>query len=631
MKNIVIGYIVSLLLFLGSCTKFIDIVPDNVPVIDQAFNLRVMAQRYLANCYNRLPSAANLGGDRLLIADEFWLNSPSNYGSGTYPGWYIAMGQQNVNNPLLNYWEGNYWQAINDCNVFIARIFEVPDMTMDEKQTWAAEAKVLKAYYHFLLLRAYGPIIIRDNNFDVYDVPSEMHEPRRPVDECFAYIVATIDDAMPNLMVTDLGGNVDIGHINQIIARAIKAQVLIETASPLFNGNTDMANFLDDGGRPLFNPTYDPTKWTIAAEACREAIALAAENGKRLHRWSRPASVTVQNPTAQFQMNARTAFSESDQNPEGIWYDTRNVASGTFQANFTPHGFNANSSLMTSRMGATRNMAEKFYSRNGVPIEQDKNYPYNNRYDVVAVPNSEAYRFDFQIGYNTARMHLDREPRFYGVLSFDGGRFFMQYDNNDANSVVTNYKIGGNTQLANTRVGQTMGYTVKKYTNYQNSYGANNVYNARLYAIPRIRLADLYLLYAEALNESQGPSPLVYAYVDSIRARAGLQGVVQSWANHSTQPNLPQTQEGLRQIIKRERTIELSFEGVRYWDLRRWKDAIEELNVVITGWDMGSDNVAGFYRTVPFFNRTFLTRDYFWPISINELRRNPRLKQNPGW
>src|SRR5690606_6599447 len=105
------------------------------------------------------------------------------------------------------------------------------------------------------------------------------------------------------------------------------------------------------------------------------------------------------------------------------------------------------------------------------------------------------------------------------------------------------------------------------------------------YPWPMMRLADLYLIYAEALNESSGPSEEVFLYLDKIRERAGLKGVKESWTNYSKNPTKPTSKEGLRDIIRRERNIEMCFEGSRFWDLRRWKLAAQELNKNITGWD----------------------------------------------
>lgn len=638
MKKILYLLMMPALFTIGACKKFLDVVPDNTPVIEQAFSLRVMGQRFLASCYNRLPSNSALGGDNFLIADEFWLNSTANFGVGSYAGWYIAQGQQNANAPLLNYWgsggNGAYWQAINDCNVMIERVQEIPDMDQSEKDMWAAEAKVLKAYYHYLLVRAYGPIIIRDKNLSVFGEQEAMQEPRVPVDQCFDYIVKTIDEAMPNLMPIEQNGNLDVGRINQIVAKAIKAKVLVEAASPLFNGNTDMASLKDDAGNPLFNQTFSEAKWTNAAAACKEAIDFAVASGKRLNIWTPAANLTIGATSTRFQMNYRTAYNESDGNPEALWYDTRSIADAGFQAAFTPRGFNTNTvsnGNITSFMGATLNMAEKFYSKNGVPIEEDITYPYANRNDLVTVPSTDEYRFNLQANYTTVRFHLDREHRFYGALSFDGGRYFMASELNDANALGTNYKQGGNVMQYNVINNQVTGYMVKKMVNYQNSYGASNAYAARPYAIPIIRLADLYLLYAEALNEAQGPGAEVFEYIDAVRARSGLAGVQSSWASFSNQPNKPGTKDGLRSIIKQERTIELAFEGKRFWDLRRWKDGVQELNKLITGWDVSQRTAAPFYRSRTLFNRIFTAKDYFWPISIDELRRNPKLKQNPGW
>lgn len=639
MKKIFKIGLAVVLFSLGSCNKFIDVVPDNVAVIDQAFNLRVMAQRYLATCYNRLPANNNIGGgENFLIADEFWLNSTSNFSTGGYPAWYIAMGQQNANAPLLNWWgtnsNGVYWQAINDCNVFIERIHSVPDMQDYEKQMWAAEAKVLKAYYHYLLLRSYGPIIIRDKNIPVFADPAEMHESRTSVDASFDYIIKTIDGAMQDLMPVEQNGNLDIGRITQLVAKTMKARILLEAASPLFNGNADMAALKDDGGNPLFNQTYQASKWALAAEACKEAIDDAHANGKRLQRWVAPANLTINAQSTRYQMNLRTAFNESDGNTEALWFDTRSTASASFQASFTPRGFNANTisnGNITSFMGATLNMAEKFYSKNGVPIEEDHSYPYAERYQLTTVPSTDEYRYNLQVGYQTIRFHLDREPRFYGTLSFDGGRYFMLSDVNDLNAANTNYKQGGNVSQYNVINNNATGYMVKKYVNFQNAYGTSNAYTARQYAIPIIRLADLYLMYAEALNEKQGPGSEVYAFVDSVRLRSGLNGVIASWGTYSSQANKPATKDGMRSIIKRERTIELAFEGKRFWDLRRWKDGVQELNELILGWDVTQRTAGPFYRPRALYNRIFTLKDYFWPISLNELRRNPKLKQNVGW
>jgi hypothetical protein len=138
-------------------------------------------------------------------------------------------------------------------------------------------------------------------------------------------------------------------------------------------------------------------------------------------------------------------------------------------------------------------------------------------------------------------------------------------------------------------------------------------------------------LYAEALNEADGPGPEVYKYIDTVRARAGIPSVEDAWTNYSRDPSKFKTQAGLREIIHRERLIEMAFEGKRFWDLRRWKEAAEELNEPITGWDINQSSPEGYYRERVIFNQTFSTKDYLWPINESELLGNYNLVQNPGW
>ncbi len=160
---------------------------------------------------------------------------------------------------------------------------------------------------------------------------------------------------------------------------------------------------------------------------------------------------------------------------------------------------------------------------------------------------------------------------------------------------------------------------------------ASNAFTVRNFAYPLIRLANLYLYYAEALNEVNGPSTEVYSFIDLVRTRAGLKGVVESWQSFSSNPLKPATKTGLREIIKRERTCEFALEGIRYWDLLRWKDAVAEFNTAITGWNINQSADNAYYRTTLFYTRSFTERDYFTPISLNERRRNPNLVQSAGW
>jgi hypothetical protein len=167
--------------------------------------------------------------------------------------------------------------------------------------------------------------------------------------------------------------------------------------------------------------------------------------------------------------------------------------------------------------------------------------------------------------------------------------------------------------------------------NWEQAFSSNGV-SYKYYPWPNMRLSDIYLMYAEALNEANGPSADVYTYLDRIRERAGIPGVLSSWNQFSSNPDKPTTKEGLREIIQRERMIELAFEGKRYWDLRRWKLAVKYFNQNITGWSVNQEISADYYQIRTLFQQTFVApRDYFWPIAQGELTVNPSLTQNLGW
>ena len=176
------------------------------------------------------------------------------------------------------------------------------------------------------------------------------------------------------------------------------------------------------------------------------------------------------------------------------------------------------------------------------------------------------------------------------------------------------------------------GYFVKKIVDWNQVTNTSGGASFKEYAWPEIRLAELYLMYAEASNEYSGPSADVFTYLDLIRERAGLDGVESSWENFSTNPAKPTTKEGLREIIQQERLIELAFEGHRFWDLRRWKKAAEVLNAPITGWNVKGEENISYYQVRTVYQQTFVSpRDYFWPIPESALIQNPNLVQNLGW
>jgi hypothetical protein len=292
---------------------------------------------------------------------------------------------------------------------------------------------------------------------------------------------------------------------------------------------------------------------------------------------------------------------------------------------------------LVSNSGTRGNIApplkivELFYSENGVPIGEDLNWDYAGRFKLK-IPGENEMIYLKQ-GYTTAKMNFDREPRYYANLGFDGGIWYGQGHYNDKGSdlLYVSSKRGQPAAAVNLASYSTTGYWPKKLVHYQSIIGSGNTYTTENYPFPVIRLADLYLLYAEALNEVSGPDEEVFHYVDLVRERAGLPGVENAWKNFSKNPNKYTNQGGMREIIQQERAIELAFEGHRFWDLRRWKKAVDALNEPISGWDLDQESAEGYYRERIIFEQRFITRDYFWPLNENTILANSALVQNPGW
>jgi hypothetical protein len=108
--------------------------------------------------------------------------------------------------------------------------------------------------------------------------------------------------------------------------------------------------------------------------------------------------------------------------------------------------------------------------------------------------------------------------------------------------------------------------------------------------------------------------------------------VQDAWTKYSTNPLKYTTKAGLREIIKRERAIEMAFEGSRFWDLRRWKDAAYELNQPVKGWTTTGTTEDTYYQVRTIFQQRFIApRDYLWPVRLSNLSVNNNLVQNPGW
>ena len=618
-----------------SCNDYLDIVPDRTQEVSLMFQRKDAAYTALATCYSYLPQNDALYASFALLSDEIttpFAKEPNSI--------KLMKGEQTTDNPLMGFWsgygaagrgQGSLWEGIRSCNLLINNIDSVIDMNQEEKNDWAAEAKLLKAYFHFLLLKNYGPIPIVDVNASIDASDNDLRLYREQIDQVFEYILLTIDEAIVHLPNRVMATN-DLGRLDKIIAYAIKSRVSLYAASPLFNGNNDFySDFVNHEGNPFFNLVEDVTKWERAATITKQAIEEAIEQGAGMYNYMESPRVYDTNnfQDSFYRTLYDLKFSIVEKwNSELIWGDSHPVnswwqlQSGALMKDPTASSVEA----AWQWISPTLRMAELYYTRNGLPISEDLSFNFSGRYDLLTVPpDRKSYA---KPGLKTAYLHLDREPRFYSSIGFDTGE----------------YRGWGELWTLRMRKGQThgriaqtsdyliTGYALKKLV-HPDSEGEGYEKLVR-YSWPNIRLAELYLNFAEAMNEAYGPSQEVFDAINKVRERAGILTVEEAWSNAfiAKTPNKHTTKEGLREIIQQERLIELSFEGHRYDDLRRWKLAEEYLNSPVYGWSVDETSESGYYQIKEVGTRSFSSpRDYLHPIKTSELTTNPNLIQNPGW
>ncbi|HEX7903898.1 MAG TPA: RagB/SusD family nutrient uptake outer membrane protein [Chitinophagaceae bacterium] len=642
MKNLKIIFFVILLSFFYSCKKFLDVVPDNIATIENAFTQRSSAEKYLFTCFSYLPRHGDFNSNPAFTAgDEVWYMYPARDVSTNF--WNIARGEQSSNDPLGDFWTGDkggtkLFQGLRDCNIFLENIWKVKDMDQGEKDRWIDEVKFLKAYYHFYLLQLYGPIPLIKQNLPIGSTSEEVQVYRDPVDSCFNYIVSLLNEVAANEILPPriIGSEAtELGRITQAIVLSFKAKVLVTAASPLFNGNTNMASLKDDQGRQLFNQVNDPNKWVIAAAACKSAIEYCTNNGYALYHFPPGNGIGwVIAPPIQTQLDIRTATTEKLFNTEIIWSNTASRAKDVQRWAMPLIAAGTSGSGPKGIIAPPIKMAELFYTKNGVPINEDITWDYAGRYNLKTATAADKYYI--KQSEQTVKLHFDREPRFYADLAFDRGVWFGNWIGNFSSDNLFFVKARKGETAARQGVSNfsATGYWVKKLVGMGTTAASDgNVTGSNMteYPWPEMRVADLYLLYAEALNEVSGPGSETYNWINQVRARAGLNTVESSWANFSSDNSKYTTKTGLRDIIQQERLIELAFEGQRFWDLRRWKKAHTVMSAPVKGWDTEQADAASYYKEVILFNQNFRIRDYFWPIEINELLRNKKLVQNTGW
>lgn len=661
------------LILLGCTTScsYLDVVPEKMGTIEYAFRDRRSALQYLATCYHYLPSL----GHHTNSVGRTCGTEVTTYFRNRENGVKITLDGNSVTSPMLSYWTRdnggvNLYKGLRCCNTFLENVHLIRDLSISEREQWSAEVKFLKAYYHWMLIQQYGPIVLMKENTPMDAGSAEVRAFRAPLNECIDYVKQLLNEALYGEADNDdeLGDNEpplplivdeevsEYGRITRPIVAAIRAKIMVHIASPFYAENSMFENFKDSRGIQLFPKCSEEEvakRWADATKACKEAIDICHEAGYKLYEYD-PFDIIPAISEETRLIIQPSMIVTAPQNKENIWEDPMTGASD-IQKYCMPalsSGFRVAS--VRAQLTPTLATAENFYTSNGVPIEEDKEWNeenwYNNRYKTTIA--TEESRLEVEPGKVVPYLNLHREPRFYGSLAFNGSKWYGcsyavpdKANSEDYQHTVCSLAgdVSGNPAGRNgEQYYSATGYFTKKLVNYKSGLNdAGTSFTSYSYFWPNIRLADLYLLYAESLNESQAqPTPDIWEnWIDPIRKRAGLKGVEESWRQYSNKPDKFREKNGLRDIIHQERVIELALEGHFYYDMRRWSggnrvaryDIMTEMNTPIKGWNYdGTDDLS--YNTIrTIYNVSFSMRDYLWPIKESDIDKNPNLIQNPGW
>jgi starch-binding outer membrane protein, SusD/RagB family len=592
-------FILIALVTLPSCSKYLDQVPDDRLTIDETFRTWENAQKFLADVYRRVPDEfgqRNPGGDN---CSGLWTGGSD---EAEFLWSFVQSNNMNTGNWdastgfVGDFWR-NYYRGIRAASVFMENADKITDRTPDLIKRYKAEARALRAMYYFYLVRLFGPVIILDEK--AMAVEGNIQLPRNSMDECVAYITAELDKAAPDLMITPNSAD-DYGHITKGIAMAFKANALMLAASPLYNGNTELAAMVNKDGKQLISQAVDQNKWKVAADAYK---AFLNEFVPGVYSLLKKYTNGTYNPY----LSCRDVMLD-EWNSEVIFGRAKSSV-GARQYELCPYHGGAPSGEIkgSGGLGATQTMVDAFFMANGRSIDDPLSGYVSSGYSDFQSPNDSHPQ-------NIYNQWVNREPRFYVNITYDGSIWL----NKSFGEIVTRiYNTGNSGKQTGGGDYSPTGYIVRK------AMGTGK-WDIPARSLVLLRLAEIYLSYAECVNEADPTNPDALTYLNLIRERAGIPQYGAAGLP------VPAGQAEMRTAIRKERRVEMAFENCRFFDVRRWKIAEQTDNGPMMGLNIGAD-LPAFLNVVPFETRVFSKRHYFFPIPANDVNTDQQIVQNPGW
>lgn len=604
---------------LTSCVDYLDKESDTELTLPMVFEDKTRTEGWLANVYSHVPDpywgyARKLGWDILsddMTASERWRQWD----------WKVIPMLLGEWTPSTD-WDGNYWsrlpQLIREANIFIENVHPLPDqgISATEVTYMKAEMRFMIAYYYYLLSNTYGPVPFKPNYIAPTDFNlADLMEGQRPYYEVVDWVDKELKEVAEILPAKYTEAR-KYGRATSIMCLAVRARMLLFAASPLVNGNPDYANHKNKDGENLFSTTADKTKWAYAAQACKELIDAAEAAGHKLYT-EKNDDGTI-DPFMSYQNLFLTRYDEG--NTEILFARPGGSEYGEYEKHATPAASGGSGGL-----GVTQSLVDAFFMENGLPINDDNSEYVETGYSVSDETRDNTV-WDTEVNggaisnKNTYNMYCHREPRFYVTVSYNNSYFTQE-------KRVFNF-FNGSADNPHTHDAPQNGYLIRKKISPD-----LNVKQGTYKYRPSIvyRLGEAYLNYAEALNESDPGNGDILVYLNKIRERAGIR----QYTTGATDDNFIHVdlndQAEMRKLIRAERRVELSCEGIRYDDLRRWKEAENVLNGDFYGMNFSGKDNSSFYVRTPYLKRVYKKAYYWFPIHQSEIDKNDKLVQSPYW
>lgn len=654
-----------------SCEDYFDSVPSNTISLDAVFSNRQLALQWLSNTYTYLADETTqnyTGGDNetkgiwtpaCLEAKLPWDQCNSNYiNQGTL---YPSSGY------VENMWK-SYYKGIQKANVYMANIDRCKAMEEYERVWSKAEARALRSIYYYNIFKIYGPfVIIYDEVFDVEGDVDAMMRDRSSVDECVDYMVGEFDailkeGKLKSHFASEGGGmnSLFAGNITQEAVEAIRSELLLYAASPLFNGDPYYKNLVDYKGKHLFPQAYSKKKW--------EDAKLAAENFMKNNPGFQLLYLDKKGAAAS-DVTSSCPYTSVTYAPLGRAENTEMIflrTGGDWNIYYTmtpKHNGIQNANSGGGALAVPLQMVDMFFTDKGISVEKDLDYFTYTDEELTApgaansITSQTAYANEFSkvvyfrpdSKHKIMKQFYNREPRFYAAFTFQN----RKWDLDDKQTYYTDFSLNGNSgQALNGHDYPRSGVLARKKR--------TNVSGVNYYVY--IRLSEIYLNYAEACCEL-GEIDKAINYVNKIRLRAGIPeykgngGIIEDMTPKDKRGFDRITLESydkefVRKVVYRERLLELSYENHHYFDVRRWGVAgmAQGDGWVYPSWhkggeggdmvgfsvlvDMTSDKAVNpllFYQRKVWESRVYTERMGLFPIPQTEINRNQNLVQNTGW